>query len=444
MTEESFLENKFGKLEYAALAKEQKNYGVYITDFFADACIVNHPGQSRSYESMVGRTTQYTGYCYGYINGVIQTNYKERHRDILEKLSDPTLSRDEFKKLTQSDECLAFYDEISQFLNVAYSFDPDFVEHVITSGGKQFVSTGISTFEFGGKAFECKESWFSSADFKNTVPLGDNEVLMNYDLYNEIFGTSYTSQTMNQFVAHEVKFSYYLMCDQSKSQKKYSATIKIIGLNNNTANFNVADNLLKDLQRAEMFAFGLYFDDEAQTELLVNVADENGFVPYSSIAGSIATMTKAVGVFSNFFNLIFIVLCVALLLLMVQFELKNIKDKMKDIGVLNALGAKDGNLFVIFGGGRARGGACNGGFVYHRLVRVHRARQQSARAVPQRTCKQHNGDGPCLPLREMEIHLAELPLVARHPRAFLPRAHDPSAIHQTHQRHKSERIKSFF
>ena len=98
-----------------------------------------------------------------------------------------------------------------------------------------------------------------------------------------------------------------------------------------------------------MFTFGYYFDNAEQEELLFNTASENGFIPNSSIGGSITTMSKAVNVFSRFFNLIFIVLCAALLLLMVQFELKNIRDKMRDIGIMKALGARDIDLIVIFG-----------------------------------------------------------------------------------------------
>ena len=349
VTEESFIEKRFGALEYVALSDEPKDYGVYITDFFADACMANHPGVNTGYESFLGKTNQYTGYCYGYINGIIKTGYKERYKKIFDKLIDPNLSKEELKKLAQTDECLAFYDNINQFLNVAYSFAPDFTYSAVNSKVRQFVSTGISLFEKDGIKHEYNDSWFSSADLHSTIPLHDNEMLINYDVYNEIFGTNYTSQNANEFTPHEVKLTYYLLCDQNKSQKKYETTLKIVALTNNEIRYNVADNVFESLRKFDMFTFGYYFDNAEQEELLINTASEIGFLPNSSIAGSVVTMTKAVGVFSRFFDLIFIVLCAALLLIMVQFELKNIRDKMRDIGIMKALGARDIDLIVIFG-----------------------------------------------------------------------------------------------
>ncbi len=348
ITEESFLETKFGALKYAALSDDPKDYGVYLTDYFADAYLANHPSVT-SYGELLGPTQQFTGYVYGYVNGVIDTGYKERYRDLLAKLSNPDLSKNELKKLSESNECLAFLDELCQYLSVAYSFAPDFVENAVVSGIRQFVSTGISTFTYRGRTCDYSESWFSSDDIRSSVPLGENEILMNYDVYNQIFGTNFTPQSMRTFKPHEVKFTYCLQCDKNKSQIKYEATLTIVGLNNNNVRVNMADNIFREIQRAEMLTFGYYFDNDGQTELLFNVASENGFIPNSSIGGSITTMTKAVNVFSRFFDLIFGVLCAALLLLMVQFELKNIRDKMCDIGIMKALGARDIDLIVIFG-----------------------------------------------------------------------------------------------
>lgn len=183
------------------------------------------------------------------------------------------------------------------------------------------------------------------------ITISDNEMIVNYDVYNSIFGTNFTPQNLSEFTPHEVEFTYYFACDENESQPKYTDTLKIVGLNNNSARINIADNVRQRLQRLEMFTFGYYFDsaNAEQSEILFNVASANGFVPNSAIAGSITTMNKAVGVFSRFFNIIFAVLCVTLLLLMVQFELKCIKDKMRDIGIMKSLGARDIDLIFIFG-----------------------------------------------------------------------------------------------
>ncbi len=349
VTEESFLEKKFGSVDYVICAEEQRVDGIYITDFFADACMVNRPTYIKSYSDLLGRYAPYTQNRYAFINGIINTGYKERYKDIIDKVTDPSTSQDELKKIAQSDECLAFYDEICQYLNISYSFNPNFVEDTIKSHVRQFEGLGNSVMEYDGKIYDCSYKYFSCANMNNTVPLADNELVANYSVYNEIFGTTYTAQNMKEFIPHEVKLSYYLACDQNRSQKRYETTLKIVAITDQLNKINVADNVFELLLGIDMFTFGYYFDNAEQEELLFNTASENGFIPNSSIGGSITTMSKAVNVFSRFFNLIFIVLCAALLLLMVQFELKNIRDKMRDIGIMKALGARDIDLIVIFG-----------------------------------------------------------------------------------------------
>ncbi len=347
LTEESFVEKTFGKLEYAALAEEPKDYGVYLTDFFADAFIAGHPQDS--YQTLLGPKRQSTGYVYGYVNGIIDTDYRERYGDLLRKLADPALSKAERSRLAESDEGLAFADEVYQYLAIAYSFDEDFIEKAVSAGIRQFVSAGISTFTLHGKEYEYTDSWFTCEDLANTVPLAENEAVMSCEVYNELFDTAFTSQNMNTFTPHEVKLTYYLPCDREKSREKYETTLTIIGLNDGYTRVNVADNIFRDLQRVEGYTCGYYFDSEEDLSLLFNAAEQNGFVPNSSIAGSVTTMTRAVGVFSRFFGLIFVMLCAALFLLMVQYELKSIRDKIKDIGILKALGARNSDLMCIFG-----------------------------------------------------------------------------------------------
>ncbi len=192
--------------------------------------------------------------------------------------------------------------------------------------------------------------FWSGPWIQNDLPLADDEMQMNYGVYNQIFNEDYTPQNLDTFVPHEVVFRYYTLCDRTMSVKKCEKTMKIVRLSNQVTYGNVSETLFHELRKIEAFPFGYYFDGaDGQEGLLVNAADELGFIPNSSIGGSITTMTKAVGVFSDFFVLIFVVLCAALLLLMVQFELKNIRDKMREIGIMKALGARDLDLIIIFG-----------------------------------------------------------------------------------------------
>ncbi len=347
ITDESFLEKIFGELEYIAKLEEAQPYGIYLTDFIADACLIQHSDKIKSYNDLLGYYNKFTKHCYGYINGIIKTGYKERYGDILEKLTNPLTPKTEVETLSKSDKCIAFCDEICQYLSVAYSFNPNFVEDVVRSGVRQFTGSGNSTFEYNNKEYKYIESYFSNDIMDENLTLNDNEVYMNYDTYNKLFGTTYTKNNFNLFTPHEVKFSYYNCCDENKSNKKAEITLKFMGLHNGYTLF--ADNIFQEIQPIQMFTFGLYFDNGSQTEIFINTADQNGFLPNSTIASSIATMARVVKVFSKLFSFIFIILCACILAILIQFSVKNVKDKIKEIGVIKALGGRGKDLMFIFG-----------------------------------------------------------------------------------------------
>lgn len=343
ITDRNFIEQKYGPIEF----ENPQPYGIYITDFIADVCLMHHSDHVKSYNDLMGYYNKFTAHCYGYINGIIKTGYKERYKNILEKLLNPQTSQKEIEQLAKTVEYVAFYDEIYQYLNIAYTFNSNFVEDVALSGVRQLAGSGKSFFEFNNKKYKYFEYYFSNDIMDPKVSLNDNEISMNYDTYNELFGTTYTKDNLNLFSPQEVKFLYYFSCDENKSNKKLEMTLKIVGLNNNYTLF--ADNVICDLQQIEMFTFGLYFNSDNQTNLIVNVADQNGFLPNSTIASSISSMTKVVKVFSKFFNLIFTILCICILAILVQFSIKNIRDKIKEIGVIKALGGRSFDLMLIFG-----------------------------------------------------------------------------------------------
>ncbi len=86
ITEESFVERQFGELKFAALSEDPKDYGIYITDFSAD--IILRGRGFLNYDSILNDAAE-IWYRYAYINGVIDTGYKERYKDVLQKLTSP-------------------------------------------------------------------------------------------------------------------------------------------------------------------------------------------------------------------------------------------------------------------------------------------------------------------------------------------------------------------
>ena len=56
----------------------------------------------------------------------------------------------------------------------------------------------------------------------NEYDLKDNEVVMDYTVYNEFFGTDYTKSNLNSFIPHEVELKQYRLYDYKNENVLYS------------------------------------------------------------------------------------------------------------------------------------------------------------------------------------------------------------------------------
>lgn len=109
-TNESFLKKIFklgGDLEIYK-AKEIKPEGVYITDYAADSLIYTQ--KTYTYDQIVGEQSNFSGY----INGIINTEYKEKFGSLLKAFTE--------SKEIDKDELARFIDYKFSYLDKAYSF----------------------------------------------------------------------------------------------------------------------------------------------------------------------------------------------------------------------------------------------------------------------------------------------------------------------------------
>lgn len=347
VTTEEYVKNLFGDLTYIALADEQKDGGVYITDYIADGFLTYSPKLFPTYESILGNNKTWGNCVYGYINGIIYTGYKERYGEIMEKFSDVTLTKDEILQLTSDEQYRHYYDDVIQNLTIAYSFNPNFVDDLIELNAREWLPFGKSSFEYMGKDFAITKQWIENAKTRTKYELKDDEIVIGYHLYNTIFGTNYTEQTLDQFEPHEVTFKYSYYHDVNSSNVVYTIKAKVI-LDSGYLVY-LSDNNFKQAFRQELYTTALYFDNNEDLANISATADEQGFCVNSVVALSLTTITKAVSVFKDFFLIIFIVLCVSAFIIVINYGLKLIKERTYTIGILKALGIKDGDLMVVFG-----------------------------------------------------------------------------------------------
>ena len=347
ITTEDYLIDTFGSLEYVALCDEIKDEGIYITDYSADAILFYKNGSFIDYNSILGKHKSMGVNYYAYINGIIKTDYKEKYNSIFDTLMNVDTTKEELTSLINSEEYRAYYDDVVQNLSISYTMNKNFKEDFVASNSRSWVPVENSLFIKDNKEYEI-ERYFENGAVRSDYTLNDDEIVMSYEKYNTFFNTNYNEGNMNEFTPVDVEFKYYRNHDVNKEEVIYSTNLKITKLiKGNIVYLN--DKVFKEILSHNTFTLGLYFDDISNVSLISDVAFENGFSFNSIIAEVLTTITKAVNVFSGFFNIIFIGLCVAAFLILANYGMKLVKDRKYEIGVLKALGIKDKDLISIFG-----------------------------------------------------------------------------------------------
>lgn len=128
VTDENFARRilKVDSLFYLYKAEEEKDYGVYISDYLADSLLYYHP-ELHGYEDVVG-LYQADFYQMGtftsdiYINGILKTDYKDRIADFA------ACQNKLFPTFENNKDAFLEYLYVKNALNLCYSFHPSFKE----------------------------------------------------------------------------------------------------------------------------------------------------------------------------------------------------------------------------------------------------------------------------------------------------------------------------
>jgi len=127
VVDEEFLYDKFGELKFCAKLNNPDPVGVYITDYVADSIIGLNPKSGTTYDELLGDHFEY-GWVIStdIINGIIDTGYKDRYSELIEKINNKEF---ESSNALYEDESFGkFTSEIYEKLGYSYSLNPNFAE----------------------------------------------------------------------------------------------------------------------------------------------------------------------------------------------------------------------------------------------------------------------------------------------------------------------------
>lgn len=316
---------------------EQNTGGIYITDFVADSFIFY--GKAENYDEILGQQFEGSNDYWpdGYVNGIINTSYKEKYKGVIDQINSMT------KESPLTEEIISFLDYVNQALAISYYFGDNYKE---ISSANIYEGNYVYTRNFFVNGVDASStiSYISCGSYFDCV-LGDNEVFMDVEAYNKIFGTEYTYGNCDTFVPHAISF----LSSDFNNEVIYSKQMTVAGIGKcKGGNMLLADNVFYEYKEKMFHCYGVYADGE-DVSGFINYTMDNGYSNMSLKMSAIQTMSQAVETFNKFFEFIAMILVCACVFIITSFGVKNIKSKMYEVGVMKALGCKLSSFFVIFG-----------------------------------------------------------------------------------------------
>ena len=316
---------------------EQNTGGIYITDFVADSFIFY--GKAKNYDEILGQQFEGSNDYWpdGYVNGIINTSYKEKYKGVIDQINSMT------KESPLTEEIISFLDYVNQALAISYYFGDNYKE---ISSANIYEGNYVYTRNFFVNGVDASStiSYISCGSYFDCV-LGDNEVFMDVEAYNKIFGTEYTYGNCDTFVPHAISF----LSSDFNNEVVYSKQMTVAGIGKcKGGNMLLADNVFYEYKEKMFHCYGVYADGE-DVSGFINYTMDNGYSNISLKMSAIQTMSQAVETFNKFFEFIAMILVCACVFIITSFGVKNIKSKMYEVGVMKALGCKLSSFFVIFG-----------------------------------------------------------------------------------------------
>ena len=353
VTDEDYLIRVFGNdgnLEVLAGDLNAEN-GLIITDYLADSILYYQAKNFSSYEDIIGDYTLNNANCAN-IKAIIKTNYKEKYGSLLEDYKDlgkidSKLTKKEF---LNSKSFKSFMSDASKNLGVMYSFDEDFVNKQVESNSKQLVRLGNSSVSYNNKVISSNAKFIFHLDTMEEITLNDNEIILSYTKYNEIFGTKYTYQNYaTDFVPHKIVLTKYNDAKDINMIQEFEKELKIVKLSNGSISNAICNkNLFNYMQNYEIFSYNLYLDEVSDLGSLYNAIESNYYYVNIESYNAIKYISNVIINFQNFFSLIMGFVIILSIIVVAFFANSILNKNKKNIGIMRALGMRNLDIIRIF------------------------------------------------------------------------------------------------
>lgn len=336
-----------GELEVLAGDIDAPN-GVIITDYMADSFLYHNKSNCTTYNQLIG-TLVSADINRGRVKAIIKTGYLGKYGAFKDEYfnSFSINSKTDFRELLKTDICKQFSSDVIQNLGIAYTFDENFVSQQIVSGDREVARIGNAEIVYDGESVDqnVELSFVNSAAYN--IELNDNEIMMKWSDYNNIFGTTYNISDFNtNFVPHKATIIAHNSYSDLEDQTLFTKEVTIVGLVDLPSLCNV--DMMKVFAEYECRPYALYLDNPQSLGKMYEIIKQQEYYLNLEEYNVILSISDIVETFKEFFFLIVIVVLVVAALVISFFANFIIKKNRKNVGIMRSLGMSNTDVLKIF------------------------------------------------------------------------------------------------
>lgn len=349
---ESYVKNIFfddHDIDYVLTHSEYKDGGIYITDYVADSIMYHNPNVYSDYGSILGTYNPLGGDTSAYINGIINTNYKNVYKDVINDIIslENNYSKDKQRELYSSKEYASLIEDITTHLGICYSFNFNFMEDSKDISVRTYARIDYTTLSIPilNKNYYLANGWVYK---NNSLPNMTLSVSLN--TINELMETNYSLSEINNVFSLVGDYGFELSKHPAYNPNnisRYSSHINIV-VHEAGESFYASTDLYNALRGADMIAYAIYLDDNTTASSALNALKDVPFIPMSLYASASLEVAEIVDVFDNIFALLATVISLIAMTSLLIFSFDLIKRNKYNIGVMKAMGVKTKDILKIF------------------------------------------------------------------------------------------------
>ena len=371
-------------------ANEISNNGVYVTDYVIDYllsndCVLSDTVATNDYQEMIGKfIKKYNEFERGYenkykIDGIIKTDYKKYYDENFEIKAENQgdfASSDIYEQFVCQQKNV-FYLPI--YINQSYLKNNYKEVNSLDLQASSQYSLNVKTSKdnilksiiLSSNLYNYDTIYNNKVVSASSITLGENEILINLKLYNQLFNNEIKFLQLLQHISNQEGES---VCDYNFQHLNNIISVKYIQttLNQSLIEFNnkkIVGVVIKDYSSQETDGFEIYTKDSDiknnfllnycnnlimmqlngnATEIISNLRSNYNIGVFDIVAKDIYSLEQSAKLISFIFLSISIILSLISVFVAINVVTLSINERKKEIGILRAIGTKSRDVEKIF------------------------------------------------------------------------------------------------